>query len=52
MKKFGMDQVLKGVGIIVAAGGLFSAIFSKDENKELKSQIKDLQKRIDDIEKK
>lgn len=50
MKKPNMDGFLHIVGIVVAAGGLISAIFGTDESKELKSQITDLQKRIKDLE--
>ena len=32
--KVEMDDVLKVVGIVVAAGGLVSAIFGKDKTKE------------------
>lgn len=52
MKNFDMDKAMKVVGIVVAAGGLFTAIFGKDENKELKDQVKDMQKQIDDLKNK
>ena len=54
MKKFdfNMDKAMKAVGIVVAAGGLFSAIFGKDESKELREQLNDMQKRVDNLEKK
>lgn len=49
---FNMDKAMHVVGIIVAAGGLFSAIFGKDETKELKEQLKDMQKRVNNLESK
>lgn len=54
MKKpnLNMDGILKAVGIIVAAGGLVSAIFDKDQTKELADQVKDMQKRIKELENK
>jgi gas vesicle protein len=51
MKKPNMDKFLHVVGIVVAAGGLVSAIFATDDSKELKDQLKDMQKRIDNLEK-
>lgn len=50
MKKPSMDTVLHVVGVVVALGGLIDAIFAKDENKELKNQVTDLQKRINNLE--
>lgn len=52
MKKFDMDKAMKAGGIVVAAIGLFNAIFGKDETKELKDQLKDMQKQIDDLKNK
>ena len=40
MKKINMGGFLKGVSIVVAAGTLISAIFSKDPDKEI-SEIVD-----------
>lgn len=50
--KVNMDSMLKAVGIIVAAGGLVSAIFDKDKTQELSKELKDMQKRIDILENK
>jgi hypothetical protein len=53
MKLPNLDKALHIVGIIVAAGGLFSAIFKpEDETKVLKDQITDMRKRIDNLENK
>ena len=54
MKKinFGMDKALKVVGIVIAAGSLFDAIFGKDQNKELKDELNAMRKRVDELENK
>lgn len=39
MKKIDSGVLLKGVSIVVAAGTLISAIFSKDSDKELNDKI-------------
>lgn len=49
MKFFTMERVMKGGSIIVAAIGLFTAIFGKDEVKELKDKLKDMQEQINNL---
>lgn len=48
MKKLKMDKFLYGVGIVVAAGGLISAIFDKD--KDMSGKILELENRIKILE--
>lgn len=39
MNKINMNGFLKIVGIVVAAGGLVSAIFTPDDDKELEKKV-------------
>lgn len=47
--KLDMDGVLKVVGIVVAAGGLVSAIFDKDKTKELSEKVEKLEQQINNF---
>lgn len=49
--KFNMGGFLKGVSIVMAAGSLVTAIFSKDDTEKL-NKIDELEKRINSLEKK
>lgn len=39
MKKLNMDGFLKVVGIVVASGGLISAIFAKDDTAKIEEIV-------------
>lgn len=50
MKNLKLDKFLYGVGIVVATGGLISAIFDKDKN--LHGKVQELEERIKLLENK
>lgn len=46
-----LDKLSYGVGIVVAAGGLISAVLDKDKDKDLSKKVKELEQKVDDLSK-
>lgn len=50
MKKLNMDGFLKVVGIVVAAGGLVSAVFAKSDSKMIEEIVdKKVEERLAEV---